>query len=189
MAIQIRYAKSSELCEPVRVNLNSWPNGVFTLIIGLICKFQAFLFQLYAFLRVVCVNFSESTFVLIDTLVTCVTIFPQCRMLYCYSVCQCYFEQALQFDMDLECKIEAYPPPAIRCPICKSIAKIVRSSRSGGEGGVLEYPNLLETLALPLVLGWETGMSGYFLNTPSLNWSQSPVTNNHISQVVPGGLD
>ena len=25
--------------------------------------------------------------------------------------------QALQFDMDLECKIEAYPPPAIRWPI------------------------------------------------------------------------
>ena len=89
--------------------------------------------------------------------------------------------------MDLECKIEAYPPPAIRWPSYKLIAKIVWSSR-GGEG-VLEYPNSLETLGFPLVLGWETGMSGYFLNTPSLNWSQSPITNNHISQVVPGGLN
>ena len=39
MAIQIKYSKNSELGEPVRVNLSSWPKGVFTLIIGLICKF------------------------------------------------------------------------------------------------------------------------------------------------------
>ena len=33
--------------------------------------------------------------------------------------------------MDLECKIEAYPPPAIRWPSYKLIAKIVWSSRGG----------------------------------------------------------
>ena len=55
--------------------------------------------------------------------------------------------------------------------------------------GVLKYPILLETWGFPLVVGWDAGRSEYFLNTPSLNWSQSPITNNHISQVVPGGLN
>ena len=41
--------------------------------------------------------------------------------------------------MDLECKIEAYPPPAIRWPSYKLIAKIVWSSRGGGGPGVSKF--------------------------------------------------
>ena len=123
-------------------------------------------------------------------------------MLLCYGVN--YYYILLSCCADCQCLFRTGPPvwhgPGVQDRSLPSpgnqVAKLQVNCKNSlefevgrGGRGVLEYPNSLETLGFPLVLGWETGMSGYFLNTPSLNWSQSPITNNHISQVVPGGLN